>query len=130
MGDSETETSLPQGEDHLLCQAIHAPNRLTNSHIKTDMVRSSSYETHSVASEMTLARSRDIGEDNVPSQVHLDWWLDEKNVLQGQPLHPLAHDLQLFTDTSNKGWGVHLKDYTARGVWSTTESQLHIKQLF
>ena len=30
---------------------------------------------------------------------HLDWWLDESNVLGGQPLHPLRHALQLFTDT-------------------------------
>ena len=27
---------------------------------------------------------------------HLDWWLDEKNVLRGQPLHPLHHALQVF----------------------------------
>ena len=29
---------------------------------------------------------------------HLDWWLDEANVLRGQPLHPLQHAVQLFTD--------------------------------
>ena len=57
---------------------------------------------------------------------HLDWWLDEGNVLRGQPLHPLSHALQLFTDASNEGWGAHLGDSTARGVWSEVESQLHI----
>ena len=60
---------------------------------------------------------------------HLDWWLDEGNVLKGQPLHPLSHALQLFTDASNEGWGAHLGDSMARGVWSDVESQLHINFL-
>ena len=44
---------------------------------------------------------------------HLKWWLQEDNVLLGQPLHPLQHTLQLFTDTSREGWGTHLGDHTA-----------------
>ena len=60
---------------------------------------------------------------------HLDWWLDEDNVLRGQPLHPFQHALQLFTDTSNEGWGALLGDSTARGVWSVSESCLHINFL-
>ena len=60
---------------------------------------------------------------------HLDWWLDESNVLRGQPLHPLQHALQLFTDASNESWGAHLGDFTARGVWSSQESLLHINYL-
>ena len=60
---------------------------------------------------------------------HLQWWLDENNVLSGQPLHPLQHALQLFTDASNEGWGAHLGDHTAKGVWSDSESQLHINFL-
>ena len=36
---------------------------------------------------------------------HLKWWLEESNVLPGQPLHPLKHALQIFTDTSKEGWG-------------------------
>ena len=58
---------------------------------------------------------------------HLQWWLDEDNVLSGQPLHPIRHALQLFTDASKEGWGAHLNEYTARGVWSLPESKLHIK---
>ena len=61
--------------------------------------------------------------------LHLDWWLDEANVLKGQPLHPLQHALQLFTDASNEGWGAHLGDSTARGVWSPMESLFHINYL-
>ena len=60
---------------------------------------------------------------------HLDWWLLESNVLQGQPLHSLQHALQIFTDASNVGWGAHLGDSTARGIWSEPESRLHINFL-
>ena len=37
---------------------------------------------------------------------HLEWWLQEENILVGQPLHPLQHTRQIFTDTSNVGYGV------------------------
>ena len=60
---------------------------------------------------------------------HLRWWLEEVNVLLGQPLHPLKHALQIFTDASNEGWGAHLDDHTARGTWSLPESKLHINHL-
>ena len=60
---------------------------------------------------------------------HLEWWLDETNVLKGQPLHPLQHALQIFTDASNEGWGAHLGGSIARGVWSEPESRLHINFL-
>ena len=60
---------------------------------------------------------------------HLRWWLEESNVLLGQPLHPLKHTLQIFTDASNEGWGTHLDDHTARGTWSLPESKLHINHL-
>ena len=59
---------------------------------------------------------------------HLNWWLQEDNVL-GQPLHPLQHALQLFTDASREGWGAHLGDHTARTLWSLPKSKLHINML-
>ena len=34
---------------------------------------------------------------------HLQWWLQEDNVLTGQPLHPIKHALQIFTDASKEG---------------------------
>ena len=46
---------------------------------------------------------------------HLRWWLEESNVLPGQPLHPLKHALQIFTNASKEGWGAHLDEHTARG---------------
>ena len=60
---------------------------------------------------------------------HLRWWLEESNVLPDQPLHPLKHALQIFTDTSKEGSGAHLNERTARGTWSLPESKLHINHL-
>ena len=60
---------------------------------------------------------------------HLKWWLEESNVLQGQPLYPLKHALQLFTGISKEDWGTHLNDQTARGTWSLPESKLRINYL-
>ena len=60
---------------------------------------------------------------------HLQWWLEEDNVLQGQPLHPVRHALQIFTDASKEGWGAHLNEFTARGFCSVPESKLHINYL-
>ena len=57
---------------------------------------------------------------------HLQWWLKEDNVLTGQPLHPIQHALQIFTDASKEGWGAHLNEFIARGTWSLPESKLHI----
>ena len=50
-------------------------------------------------------------------------------MLIGQPLHPLKHALQIFTDASKEGWGAHLDEHTARGQWSLPESKLHINHL-
>ena len=60
---------------------------------------------------------------------HLQWWLKEGNVLHGQPLHPIKHALQIFTDASKEGWGAHLEERIARGAWSLPESKLHINYL-
>ena len=60
---------------------------------------------------------------------HLKWWLQEENVLQGQPLHPLKHALQIFTDASKEGWGAHLGEHTAGGTWSIPGSMLKINYL-
>ena len=60
---------------------------------------------------------------------HLRWWLEKSNVLRGQPLHPVKHALQLFTDASKEGWGAHLNEHTARRDWSLPESKLHINLL-
>ena len=33
---------------------------------------------------------------------HLQWWLEDENILRGQPLHPIKHALQIFTDFLNQ----------------------------
>ena len=50
-------------------------------------------------------------------------------MLQGQPLHPIKHALQIFTDASKEGWGALLNEHTARGTWFLPESKLHINYL-
>ena len=45
---------------------------------------------------------------------HLQWWLQEDNVL---------------TDASKEGWGAHLNERTTRDTWSIPESKLHINYL-
>ena len=60
---------------------------------------------------------------------HLQWWPQEDNVLTGQPLHPIKHAVQIFTDTSKEGWDAHLNERTTRGTWSLPESKLHINYL-
>ena len=58
--------------------------------------------------------------------VHSGGQRGQTDVLPGQPLHPLKHALQIFTDASKEGWGAHLNERTARGTWSVPESKLHI----
>ena len=56
---------------------------------------------------------------------HLEWWLDESNVLQGQPLHPLKRALQIFTDTSKEGWGSPWRTYHKRFLVGTRKQTPH-----
>ena len=50
-------------------------------------------------------------------------------MLVDEPLHPLKHALQIFTDASKEVWRAHLDEHTARGTWSLPESKLHINHL-
>ena len=47
----------------------------------------------------------------------------------GQPLHPIKHALQIFTDASTEGWGAHLDEHFARATWSPPGSKLYINYL-
>ena len=57
---------------------------------------------------------------------HLQWRLKEDNALTGQPLHPIKHALQIFTDASIEGWGAHLDEHLARATWSPPGSKWYI----
>ena len=60
---------------------------------------------------------------------HLEWWQNPTNVMKGADLHPKDHSIQLFTDTSNEGWGAHLEQTSTKGLWSDREKRLHINVL-
>ena len=107
-------------------------DRITDCHRKTSTFGPVTHETHTVASQEQLVGARDTGKDHpIPKSLHphLKWWLEESNVITGQPLHPLKHALQIFTDASKEGWGAHLNKHMAKGSWSLPESKLHINYL-
>ena len=60
---------------------------------------------------------------------HLEWWQNPTNVIKGADLHPKDHNIQTFTDASNKGWGAHLEQTSTKGLWSDREKRLHINVL-
>ena len=99
---------------------------------KSSPPSSTSYEANTVALEKQLESTGIIRKSDPyfrSLHPHLRWWLEEVNILQGQPLYPLKHALQIFRDTSKEGWGAHLNEHTARGTWSLPESKLHITYL-
>ena len=113
-------------------QAVHVPYRPSNSHRKTSPAGATSYEAHTVAGPYNWRVPESLEKViPVPRSLHphLKWWLEESTVLPGEPIHPLKHALQIFTDASKEGWGAHLNEHTARGTWSVPESELHINHL-
>ena len=111
---------------------VHVPHRASDSHRKASPSRSTSYETHTVALKQQLEYIRITRKGDTSPQVappHLRWWLEESIVLPGQPLHPLKHALQIFTDASKEGWGTHLNELIARGTWSLPKNKWHINHL-
>ena len=65
----------------------------------------------------------------VELHTHLSWWNSPKNLMKGSPLHPIEHNMALYTDASQKGWGAHLGDEKISGLWTSQESSLHINVL-
>ena len=111
---------------------IHVPHRSTHSNRKASPLRA----TNMRHIQWHLKNNWRVPESlekvilvSKSLHPHLRWWLEESNVLLGQPLHPLKHALQIFTDASKEGWGAHLDEHTARGQWSLPESKLHINHL-
>ena len=75
-----------------------------------------------MALEEQLEGTRITGKGDPGSLLpHPKWWLQEDNVLQGQPLHPLN---MLFSPYRciKEGWGAHLGEHTVRGTWSLPEA--------
>ena len=53
---------------------------------------------------------------------HLEWWLEESNVITGQPLHPLKHALQIFRRIQ-KRVGRSLKQAHGKGKLVSSRKQ-------
>ena len=104
--------------------AVHVPHRTSYSHRKASPPRSTSYETHTVALEEQLEGTRITRKGDT-----LRWWLEESNMLPGQPLHPLKYALQIFTDASKEGWGAHFKRTHCKGNLVPSRKQAAHKSL-
>ena len=112
---------------------FNVPDQTTDCHRKASTHGQVTYETHTVASQKQLESTGNTGEDHPHSKITPPTSRvltgGKKQVVTGQPLHPLAHALQIFTDTSKEGWGAHVNKHMARGSWSLPESKLHINYL-
>ena len=114
----------------------NVPDRVTDCNRKASAFGQVTFETRRVASQEQLESARNTREDHPHSKIsHLEWWLEENNVVTGQPLHPLAHALQIVTDASKEAWGAHMDTWGAhkrthgKGSWSLPESKLHINYI-
>ena len=59
----------------------------------------------------------------------VSFWLSPSALLLGVPISPPPDDLCLYTDASKQGWGAHLLEQEAAGLWSQSESLQHINLL-
>ena len=57
------------------------------------------------------------------------WWTHVPNLLVGQRLGTIQMDHYLYTDSSLQGWGAHVSDLKASGIWSDTWLGQHINVL-
>ena len=57
------------------------------------------------------------------------WWSDPANLLVGMPFHEAPPDLHLYSDASHQGWGAHLLDLQAAGIWGPQDRRCHINLL-
>ena len=101
MADTVNQNQRIIKRTDLSSPATDVPHRALNSNRKTGSPRSTPCEAHTVEPQTKLEGPRIVRKGDTSSQVappHLEWWLEESNVLQDQPLHPLKRALQLFTD--------------------------------
>ena len=69
MGRPTAKVTVYQDQGPLRSKTVHVPDRSTYSHRETGLLRSTSYETHSVALEATLAHFGDLGKDYPDTQI-------------------------------------------------------------
>ena len=66
---------------------------------------------------------------DLQSRLAILWWTNRDNLRRGIPIGTIDVEYYLYTDSSTQGWGAHLQDLTASGIWSQDQSQLHINVL-
>lgn len=68
---------------------------------------------------------------SIPFQVKdsLLWSTVPSNLCSGVPFLQTAPSLIMATDACLTGWGAHISHHTVHGLWSTTETSLHINVL-
>ena len=56
----------------------------------------------------------------------LVWWNSRLNISRPVPFIPPKHDVMVYTDASDCGWGAFTEDWSVSGRWSAAELFLHI----
>ena len=62
------------------------------------------------------------------SKSELTWWVENVD----KAFNPVSHgnpNIEIRTDASKKGWGAYLEGDTTQGLWTSSESELHINEL-
>ena len=54
------------------------------------------------------------------------WWAETEHLSLGCSLQTLPPDLAFWSDASDEGWGAHLSDQIASGLWSEEEKMMSI----
>jgi len=57
------------------------------------------------------------------------WWRDKTHLLRGMRTGITPVHAYLYTDSSSLGWGAHLNDQSASGVWPPSLRDVHINEL-
>lgn len=55
------------------------------------------------------------------------WWID--NLENKKPIKLIDFAMEIFSDASTTGWGVHCNNTSSRGFWSEDEKKHHINYL-
>ena len=76
--------------------------------------------------------NKDSSETHIPIRdpflQHAHWWLMRDNIFRGTPLH-IPSEVVLWTDASLTGWGAHMGNQQASGVWIAQQQTWHINML-
>ena len=56
----------------------------------------------------------------------LSWWLDRDRLELGISLEQVSPQVELWSDASDVGWGAHLDEQVASGLWALEEVELSI----